>query len=81
MAAGRLPVKRHLGLTSLLVTGYRLAFLGFFFFLHCFGSPPIVQKEEEEGGLHLLHGKSVCGVGEIFRVIGGEVEQRYPEGE
>lgn len=40
-----------------------------------------MQKEEEEGGLHLLHGKSVCGVGEIFRVIGGEVEQRYPEGE
>lgn len=36
VAAGRLPVKRHLGLTSLLVTGYRLAFLGFFFFFSLF---------------------------------------------
>lgn len=38
-----------------------------FFFLLCFMSPPVVHKEEEEGGLHLLHGNSVCEGGEMLR--------------
>lgn len=39
-------------------------------FLFCLRSPPIVHKEEEGGGLHLLHGRSVCKAGEILWVEG-----------
>lgn len=41
-----------------ILTGYGL---WLFFFSLCIRSPLMVHKEEEEGGLHLLHGKSVCG--------------------
>lgn len=52
-----------------ILTGYR------FFVLFWFRSPPVAHKEEEEGGLHLLHGKSVCEGGEVFREEVLQVEE------
>lgn len=81
VAARGLPVRRHQGLTSWLVTGWDCLF--FLFVFLCFRSPPVTHKEKEEGGLHLLHGRvCVCvwGWGDVQRggLIGGGVAQQYP---
>ncbi len=58
-----------------ILTGYRL-FCVFSFFLF-FMSPPMVHRKEAEGGLHLLHGNSVCEGGEMLKE-GKGVEQQNP---
>lgn len=64
------------GSGSDILTGYRLGFVFFFVcFFFCFTSPLVSHREEEGGGLHLLHGKRACEGGEVFREEVLQVEE------